>query len=117
MNANRQPVPVTAKIATLAAVLLLSSQAFAQEQKSRRVIEEVLVTAQKREEGIRDVPISLIAVDADFLSEKGITDLSELSNFAPNVKLKTDQGAGIDLNIRGFAKQPGNPALIRRSAS
>ena len=98
--------------AALTLTMLLSSQSFAQnEQTSRRVIEEIIVSAQKREEGIRDVPISLIAVDADFLSEKGITDLSELSNFAPNVKLKTDQGAGIDLNIRGFAKQSGNPAF------
>lgn len=112
MNVQKLSLFATENVAALALALLLSSQSLAQnEQTSRRVIEEIIVSAQKREEGIRDVPISLIAVDADFLSEKGITDLSELSNFAPNVKLKTDQGAGIDLNIRGFAKQPGNPAF------
>lgn len=112
MNAHKLSALAVANLAILGAGLLLPSESFAQnEQKSRRVIEEVFVSAQKREEGIRDVPISLIAVDAAFLSEKGITDLSELSNFAPNVKLKTDQGAGIDLNIRGFSKQSGNPAF------
>lgn len=116
MSGQKQPVIsstyVTGTAISLALALLASSQSLAQSaKKSRPVIEEVIVTAQKREEGIRDVPISLVAVDDEFLSEKGITDFSELSNFVPNVKMRTDVGAGIDLNIRGFSKQSGNPAF------
>ena len=98
----------------LLATLLLSAvhlPARAAEKLGYTVLEEVIVTAQKREQSIRDVPISIMAMDSEFLAEKGVTDFSELSNYVPNVKLRTDMGAGVDLNIRGFSKQSGNPAF------
>lgn len=97
------------------AAFCISTPVLAQEsgeqKNARPVIEEVIVSAQKRQEGIRDVPISMMALDAEFLSEKGITDFSELSNFVPNVKMRTDVGSGANMNIRGFSKQAGNVAF------
>lgn len=105
-RSHRLPAAVSLSIAM---ALMSSSEILLAAE--RPVIEEVLVTAQKREQSIRDVPISLLALDSEFLSERGVTDFSELSNFVPNVKMRTDVGGGVNLNIRGFSKQSGNTAF------
>jgi iron complex outermembrane receptor protein len=54
-------------------------------------LEEIVVTAQKRSEDVQQVPIAITAISAETLREKGITNIDQLSNFAPNVNL--DAGA------------------------
>jgi iron complex outermembrane receptor protein len=72
--------------AALAAALpLFSSAVVAQE------LEEVVVTAQKREQNIQNVPIAITAFTSEALQAKGITDINSLSNLTPNVNL--DAGA------------------------
>src|SRR5690242_7629553 len=72
--------------ATLAAALpLVTTSVFAQE------LQEVVVTAQKREQNIQNVPIAISAFTTETLQAKGITDLHSLSNLTPNVNL--DAGA------------------------
>jgi iron complex outermembrane receptor protein len=71
----------------LAATLpLVSSAVVAQEQ-----LQEVVVTAQKREQNIQNVPIAITAFTSETLQAKGITDINSLSNLTPNVNL--DAGA------------------------
>ncbi len=52
---------------------------------------EIVVTAQKRSEDIQQVPIAITAFSADTLQQKGITNISQLSDLTPNVSL--DAGA------------------------
>lgn len=56
-------------------------------QRSGRVLEEIVVTAQKRQQSLSDVPISVSAVSGDKLRDAGIENLSDLSEYAPNFKL------------------------------
>lgn len=74
-------------------------------------VENIVVTAQKRKQVNTDVPIALDVVKGDFLTEQGITGFSDLSSFVPNAKFQTNVPTGINLNIRGFTKQSGNPAF------
>lgn len=61
-----------------------------EERKEKRgVIEEVMVTAQKRTENIRDVPISITVLSDDFIQDASITDLNELSQFTPNLVINS----------------------------
>lgn len=76
----------------------------------RRVIEEIVVTAQKREEGLREVPISLSVFDADFMLDNAITDFRDLSQFVPNARIDTN-GTLPQLSIRGFNAHPLNRAF------
>lgn len=63
-------------------------------------IEEVIVTAQKREQTIQDVPISILVTSGDVISKQQIGNLEELSLRLPNVMIK--QGpASNQLYIRG----------------
>jgi iron complex outermembrane receptor protein len=53
--------------------------------RRRPVLEEIIVTSQKREESLQDVPISVIAFTAEAMADANITDMKDLSKFAPNV--------------------------------
>ncbi len=50
-------------------------------------LEEVIVTAQKREEGLQDVPISVEAFSADQIDNLSAQDIGDLSLFTPNVDI------------------------------
>jgi iron complex outermembrane receptor protein len=66
--------------------MLLNSQNV-QAAEGPTTIEEVVVTAQKREENVQDVPIAITALSAKALESKGIQNVTELSDFAPNVQM------------------------------
>jgi iron complex outermembrane receptor protein len=52
-------------------------------------IEEVVVTAQKREENVQEVPISISTYSGEFLDQSGIDTLQDLGDYAPNLTLST----------------------------
>ena len=51
------------------------------------VLEEIVVTAQKREQSIQDVPIAITAMDGNLLENNGANNLTDLHGIAPNVVL------------------------------
>jgi iron complex outermembrane recepter protein len=63
-------------------------------------ISEIFVTAQRREENLQDVPISVSAFGAEQIAEKGLTDVSRLEGIVPGF---TFGKAGVDARpaIRG----------------
>ena len=64
------------------------------------MLEEVIVTAQKRVESLQDVPISISTMSGQKISDIGIADLEELTQYMPNVTI--NNGAGTpNLFIRG----------------
>lgn len=66
------------------------------------VIEEVIVTAQKREQSIQDVPLAISAFDASFTKRTNLDDIKDLIKFAPGVA-GDSKDSFIDLvNIRGI---------------
>ncbi len=66
------------------AAILLSTPSYAQEETSTDAgIEEIIVTAQRREENLQDVPISVSAFTAEQLAQRGTTDLSRLEGQVP----------------------------------
>lgn len=56
----------------------------AQDREDSAVLTEIVVTARKREESLQDVPISVSAFDANAITDYGVEDISQLSDFAPN---------------------------------
>ncbi|MDB5471561.1 MAG: hypothetical protein JWR84_3121 [Caulobacter sp.] len=49
------------------------------------VLDEVLVTARRREENLQDVPLSVTAYSPEALSQKRIMDRTDLANFTPSL--------------------------------
>jgi iron complex outermembrane receptor protein len=68
-------------VAVAVALAIAASAAHAQ------VLEEIVVTSQKRSENIQNVPIAVTAYTAESLQNKNIGDLHALSNLTPNVNL------------------------------
>ena len=66
-------------------------------------LEEIVVTAERREEKLRDVPIAVTSFNAAALESRGITDIRGIQGFAPNVALVQSPGyqTETDLVIRG----------------
>jgi iron complex outermembrane receptor protein len=71
--------------------------------KEKRVIEEIMVTATKRERSVRELPISIDAFTGDDLVERGIVSLENLIELSPGVTFTNRAEAdGQSINIRGI---------------
>jgi len=83
---------------TIFAIALCSASGLANAQ----VLEEIVVTAQKRAQSLKDVPISISAVSGELLESRSIDSLAALSSSMPNVYISENQ---IDstLSVRGVA--------------
>ncbi|MEQ8803831.1 MAG: TonB-dependent receptor, partial [Haliea sp.] len=74
-------------------------------------LEEVVVTAQKREQTLQDAPISIAAFNADTLEQKGVSSIDDLGTSVPNVKITRSPSntSAATIAIRGSATI--NPAI------
>jgi iron complex outermembrane recepter protein len=77
-------------------------------------LEEVVVTAQFREQSVQTTPLAITAISAGLLESRSQVNISEITNQAPNVALK-QQGAAfgpsLGASIRGIGQFDFNPAL------
>ncbi|CAA0082741.1 Pesticin receptor [Zhongshania aliphaticivorans] len=71
------------------------------------VLEEVLVTAQKREQNLQEVPVSITSFNATELETKGITTITELEKSVPNTQFRASRATNSTLTayIRGVGQQ------------
>ncbi|MFT4615014.1 MAG: iron complex outermembrane receptor protein [Bacteroidia bacterium] len=67
------------------------------------VLEEVIVTARKREEAIQDVPVSVTAFTGNQLRDAGIANLKDLGYQTPG--LQVDQSSSAQIWIRGIGQR------------
>ena len=65
------------------------------------LLEEVIVTAQKREQSIQDVPIAMSAFTGDAMKTLGVTNASDLVNITPGFALGTQAGSNRNYFLRG----------------
>lgn len=68
---------------------------------AERVLEEVIVTAQIREERLQDVSVSVSAVSGDKLLNAGIDKIEDLQAYVPNLTM-SETGIGTNIYIRGI---------------
>lgn len=69
-------------------------------------MEEMIVTAQKREQSLQDVPVAVTAFNADALKDQGVSDITELQKSSPNTVLQTSRGTNSTITafIRGVGQ-------------
>ncbi|MDG2521070.1 TonB-dependent receptor [Caulobacter segnis] len=70
-------------------------------------IEEVVVTARRREESLKDVPVSVSALGAERLEAMGASDITTLQQQTPNATVQVARGSNSTLIsfIRGVGQQ------------
>ena len=94
---NRRVRAVPGVLLVSAGLLVPAATAIAQ-QPSRQ-IEEILVTAERRQASISDTSISISAFDADFISDFGLRNQEDLQNYIPATTIQP-----YDITIRGVGR-------------
>lgn len=93
----------------LIAGLMTSAPAWTQDnqdqQESRGVLEEVIITAQKREQTLQDVPLTVSAFSGDFVTENGVQDIRDIQGLTPNLSIKSRGDTEASVFIRGIGSQ------------
>lgn len=89
-------------VAALLASAALPGYAIAQDDQSSDtvVLEEIFVTAERRDQNLQDIPISATVLSADTIARRGVKDVSDLQNIAPSVAINTYNRSTF-INIRG----------------
>jgi len=83
------------------AALGAATPALAQEQQQGRVTDEIVVTAEKREASIQDVPIAISAFDESRLERLQLNDAQDLQLAIPNFQFAKGNFTGSNVAIRG----------------
>ena len=67
-----------------------------------RTLEEVIITAQKREQGLQEVPVTVSAFSGDFVEQAGIKDIRDIAGLTPNMSIKTRSETETTVFMRGI---------------
>jgi len=104
--------------AVFAAIVTMSLPALAQEQgagsgqEETRTLATLTVTAQKREEALQDVPISVTALDEQLLRDTGVSDIKDMQILVPGLTVTSTQNEAITTaRIRGIGTVGDNVGL------
>lgn len=65
--------------------------------------DEIIVTAQKREESLQNVPLSIIALGTKKLDQLNITGVDKVTQLLPSVSIQTSQPGSTRIYMRGVA--------------
>jgi iron complex outermembrane recepter protein len=91
----------TLACAAVAAAPCLQAQESTQSQASAGTLQEIVVTAQKREEKLHDVPMGVTAITSDDLQKQQLVSLDDLASKVPGLSLTDIQPGVTRLSLRG----------------
>src|SRR4051794_6115239 len=112
-QANNAPVQTTPPVQAAPAQAEAPQAAPEQAADADLSAQDIVVTAQFREQRLQDTPISITAVNAAQLEARSQTNLAQVADAAPNVSLKPQGasfGPSITASIRGVGQNDFNPA-------
>jgi len=69
--------------------------------EGENILEEVIVTATKREKSVQDIPISVGVVTGEFINAFDVRDMSDVQNFVPGLQVQQTFGSWA-VRIRGL---------------
>ncbi|MGI9287374.1 MAG: TonB-dependent receptor [Pseudomonadales bacterium] len=97
--------PRLVPLSLAAALLQIAPTALAQQDNRATTLEEVIVTAQKREQSLQDAPISISAFSAGDIEKLGAVQPGDITNYVPNVQIAKQTGStdNYSYSIRGAA--------------
>ena len=117
MNQIKQAYSKLANLTSTAAVLVLvATSALVPAQVTRaesaQTIEEVVVTARKRQETLQEVPVVVNVLTEDAINSQRIENIRDISTVVPGmVAAKAISGTSGQIYLRGIGTGTGNPAF------
>ncbi|MGY1521597.1 MULTISPECIES: TonB-dependent receptor [unclassified Luteimonas] len=115
--ASGHPQRNTLAVALFSAIVSMAAPAAAQDSaaapaEETRTLATLTVTAQKREEALQDVPISVTALDEQLLRDASVRDIKDLQILVPGLTVTSTQNEAITTaRIRGIGTVGDNVGL------
>src|SRR5579859_4488330 len=109
---KRMPAKIAGVVSASIFCAVGANVAFSQQESRSDQIEEIVVTAQKRESTIESTPISITALTGQDLAERGITDIASIVQSVPGVSMRTSGPGQTELEIRGLTSSGGNSSTV-----
>jgi iron complex outermembrane receptor protein len=79
-----------------------------------QLLEEIVVTAQFREQGLQSTPVAITAINGSQLEQRTLSSVTDLNGLAPNLtvtKGTNTNGPSAQLFVRGVGQSDGHPGL------
>jgi iron complex outermembrane recepter protein len=90
----------------------LTDPTSATQDQGARTVEEIVVTAQKREQSLQDVPIVVTAISEQALEDAGVRDIKDLTQLTPGLVVTSTSNESVTTaRIRGVGTVGDNPGL------
>src|SRR5215510_1543477 len=93
--------------ASIGAVLAAAAMTASGAEESGSLLEEIVVTAQKRSENLQEVPVAVSAYTSETRDLIGISSIQDLTNFTPGLSYSTTLDRA---SLRGIGRQTNNLA-------
>ena len=111
MNRKINQILITSFLLTT----LLSFDLYSQDEQS--VFEEVIVTAEKRDESLQDVSQAVTAITDTEIEAKNITSFVDLTAVVPGVTVAKNEGYKTVISIRGVGNETNQNAIAAPSVA
>ena len=105
MKGQKYSLPLTGSAITTLAGILCSAPIAAQERAAGGVLEEVLVTAEKRTVNLQDVAQSVTAFTAEDLAIQNIQTAYDLGTKVPGLTINKNDGSQLLVTLRGIGRE------------
>ena len=109
-----EPPPPTAPAETV--VEPAEDESAAKQRNQNITIDEIIVTATKRETSLQDTPVAVTALPGESLERQQVVDLKSVTTFIPNLQVGAhSDSAAVDVALRGIVStnrtELGDPAV------
>lgn len=103
----------TVSAAVIGAVAFgMAGAAAAQDQDGPTVVADIIVTAQKREQNLQDVPVVVTALSQELLQDAGVRDIKDMQILTPGLSVTSTSNESITTaRVRGVGTVGDNPGL------
>ncbi len=107
--------PLTTLALGIALALPVSQPVIAQDEEG--LLEEITVTARRRDESLLDIPLTVSAFSADAIEKAGFNTINDLITAVPGVTYESfeAEGRGESASFRGVSTNTGDPTLQNSS--
>jgi iron complex outermembrane receptor protein len=107
----------TFKLKPIAIAIAVSNMAVLSVNAEERVIEKIIVTAEKRGESLQDLSQAVTALTTKDLEDRNILSFVDLSAIAPGVTVAKNEGFKTVISIRGVGNEANQNATANPSVS
>src|SRR3546814_3062443 len=78
-------------LALVATAMPVAAQDSADQSMANASMDDIVVTARRREESLQSVPVSITAISSDMLEQKSVQDLSDVATLTPGFRFRSEE--------------------------